>query len=213
MPDIRQEASHMRHLIGFGLAVALAAAVFFAATWGYLRLLKIPVVNGAAATLPAGGGSLLHDANVLYAFAALAGTALLAGICVAVRRISPLAAGLPGLAAIAWTVLYGFSVSRAVRYIPLKADAFGHGFEAMLFNGVVAAAGVALVVPLFIPSRWRSPARPFAAGAAYADRAAGAVTEPEPEPAPATTSMLATPEWAETAPISTEPYRDPRTTE
>jgi hypothetical protein len=115
----------MRHVLGLVLAVALAAAVFFAATWGYLRLLKIPVVNGGASTLPGGGGSLLHDANVLYAFAALAGTALLAGLCVAVRRISPLAAGLPGLVLIAWTIVYGFNVDRAVRYIPYKGDAFG----------------------------------------------------------------------------------------
>src|SRR3984885_6429400 len=93
-----QEAGQVRHLIGIALAIGLAAAVFFAAGWGYLRLLRIPVVNGGASTLPAQGGSLLHDSNVLYAIAALAGTALLAAILIAVRRISPLAAGLPGLA-------------------------------------------------------------------------------------------------------------------
>jgi hypothetical protein len=145
----------MRHVIGIGLAVGLAAAVFFAASWGYLRLLRIPVANGGASTLPAQGGGLLHDSNVLYAFAAVAGTALLAGIFIAVRQISPLAAGLPGLALIAWTVVYGFSVRRAVHYIPLRGDTYGLGFEAMLMNGVLAAAGLALVVPLFIPSRWR----------------------------------------------------------
>ncbi|HEX3516987.1 MAG TPA: hypothetical protein VHT26_23605 [Trebonia sp.] len=149
----------MRHVIGIGLAVGLAAAVFFGAGWGYLRLLRIPVANGGASTLPAQGGGLLHDGNVLYAFAAVAGTALLAGIFIAVRQISPLAAGLPGLALIAWTVVYGFSVRRAVHYIPLRGDTFGLGFEAMLMNGVLAAAGLALVVPLFIPSRWRA-ARP-----------------------------------------------------
>jgi len=146
----------MRHVIGIGLAVGLAAAVFFAASWGYLRLLRIPVANGGASTLPAQGGGLLHDSNVLYAFAAVAGTALLAGIFIAVRQISPLAAGLPGLALIAWTIVYGFSVRRAVHYIPLRGDTYGLGFEAMLMNGVLAAAGLALVVPLFIPSRWRS---------------------------------------------------------
>jgi hypothetical protein len=156
----------MRHLFGVVGAIALAAAVFFAASWGYLRVLRIPVVNGGASTLPAQGGSLLHDTNVLYAVAAVAGTALLAAIFVAVRQISPLAAGLPGLVLIAWTVVYGFSVRRAVHYIPLRSQAYGTGFEAMLFNGVLAAAGLALVVPLFIPSRWRSPARLLAAGAA-----------------------------------------------
>ena len=146
----------MRHVIGIGLAIGLAAAVFFAASWGYLRLLRVPVINGGASTLPAQGGELLHNTNVLYAFAAVAGTGLLAGLFIAVRQVSPLAAGLPGLALIGWTVVYGFSVRRAVHYIPLRGDTFGTGFEAMLMNGVLAAAGLALVVPLFIPSRWRS---------------------------------------------------------
>ena len=165
----------MRHVIGIGLAVGLAAAVFFAASWGYLRLLRIPVANGGASTLPAQGGELLNDSNVLYAFAAVAGTALLAGIFIAVRQVSPLAAGLPGLALIAWTVVYGFSVRRAVHYIPLRGDTYGLGFEAMLMNGVLAAAGLALVVPLFIPSRWR--ARPDAMTPAEA-RDATQVLEP-----------------------------------
>jgi hypothetical protein len=165
----------MRHVIGIGLAVGLAAAVFFAASWGYLRLLRIPVANGGASTLPAQGGELLNDSNVLYAFAAVAGTALLAGIFIAVRQISPLAAGLPGLALIAWTIVYGFSVRRAVHYIPLRGDTYGLGFEAMLMNGVLAAAGLALVVPLFIPSRWR--ARPDAMTPAEA-RDATQVLEP-----------------------------------
>jgi hypothetical protein len=180
----------MRHVIGIGLAIGLAAAVFFAASWGYLRLLRVPVVNGGASTLPAQGGELLHSTNVLYAFAAVAGTALIAGIFIAVRRVSPLAAGLPGLGLIAWTVVYGFSVRRAVHYIPLRGDTFGVGFEAMLMNGVLAAAGLALVVPLFIPSRWRgrpAAADPDAAGA-------GQVLEPT------TISLLASDDWTQTAP-------------
>ena len=181
----------MRHVIGIGLAVGLAAAVFFAASWGYLRLLRIPVANGGASTLPAQGGGLLHDGNVLYAFAAVAGTALLAGIFIAVRQISPLAAGLPGLALIAWTVVYGFSVRRAVHYIPLRGDTYGVGFEAMLMNGVLAAAGLALVVPLFIPSRWRARDRMSAAEA----RDATQVLEPT------TISLIGNDDWtAQTAP-------------
>jgi hypothetical protein len=192
----------MRHVLGLVLAVALAAAVFFAATWGYLRLLKIPVVNGGASTLPGGGGSLLHDANVLYAFAALAGTALLAGLCVAVRRISPLAAGLPGLVLIAWTIVYGFNVDRAVRYIPYKGDAFGDGFEAMGFNGLLAAAGVLLVVPLFIPSRWRSTVSLV--------RIANPASPGYAAPEAATTTLLAN-EWDKTASYPTtenDPFAD-----
>jgi hypothetical protein len=186
----------MRHLLGVVGAVALAAAVFFAASWGYLRLLRIPVVNGGASTLPAQGGGLLHDTNVLYAFAAVAGTGLLAGIFIAVRWISPLAAGLPGLALIAWTVVYGFSVRRAVHYIPLRGETYGTGFEAMLFNGVLAAAGVALVVPLFIPSRWRWAARVPAARGAGPYGTEGAASAEEP------TISLLTDDWTtNTAPF------------
>jgi hypothetical protein len=181
----------MRHVIGFVLAVGLAAAVFFAASWGYLRLLRIPVLNGGASTLPAQGGGLLHSTSVLEAFAALAGTGLLAGIFIAVRQISPLAAGLPGLALIAWTVVYGFSVRRAVHYIPLRGDTFGAGFEAMLMSGVLAAAGLALVVPLFIPSRWRG--RPAAMTPEEA-RDATQVLEPT------TISLIANDEWPQVTP-------------
>jgi len=186
----------MRHVIGIGLAIGLAAAVFFAASWGYLRLLSIPVVNGGASTLPAQGGSLLHDNNVLYAVGALAGTALLAGIFIAVRQISPLAAGLPGLALIAWTVVYGLSVRRAVHYIPLRGDTYGAGFEAMLMNGLLAAAGLALIVPLFIPSRWRARPRPGAVNSADATQ----VQEPTG------ISLIADDAWTQTA---TYPAKDP----
>ena len=42
----------MRHLLGVVLAIVLAAAIFFAASWGYLKLLIGPARLGA---LPAGG--------------------------------------------------------------------------------------------------------------------------------------------------------------
>ena len=134
------------------LAIVMAAALYFAASWGYLKLLIGPAGLGR---LPAGGGSLLHDRAVLEGFGALLGVALLAGVLMAVPRISPLAAGLPGLALLAWTGVYLFSVRHAVQYIPLKTRAYGAGFEAMLFDGVLALAGLAMIIPLFIPSRWR----------------------------------------------------------
>ena len=143
----------MRHLVGVVLAIVLAAAVFFAASWGYLKLLIGPAGLGA---LPGGGGSLLHNHAVLEGFGALLGVGLIAGLLIAVPRISPLAAGLVGLALLAWTGLYLFSVRRAVQYIPLKTQLYGRGFEAMLFDGVLALVGLAMIIPLFVPSRWRS---------------------------------------------------------
>jgi hypothetical protein len=144
----------MRHLYGIALAVVLSAAVFFGGGWGFHRL-HSTVPNATATALPAGGGSLLHATGLLLALGALAGTAVLAGLLIIIPRVSPLAAGLPGVGLIAWTVLYAVSVARAVHYIPMKANAFGAGFEAMGISGVLGAAGIVLVMPLFVPSRWR----------------------------------------------------------
>jgi hypothetical protein len=145
----------MRHRIGMIMAVVMTGVLFFPGSWGYLRLLRVPAVTGPLSQLPAGGGSLTSDNNVLIALAALAGTGLLAGILVAGPRISPLAAGLPGLLLLGWTGLYLGSVRQAVDLIPLRADPFGAGFEAMLINGILAAAGLAMIIPMFVPSRWR----------------------------------------------------------
>jgi hypothetical protein len=162
----------MRHLIGVALAIVMAAAVYFAASWGYLKLLIGPARTGV---LPAGGGSLIHNHAVLEGFGVLLAVGLLAGILMAVPWISPLASGLPGLAMLAWSGLYLFSVRRAVHYIPLKSQSYGAGFEALLFDGVLAAAGLALIIPLFVPSRWRirtvvaAPSPSEATPAAYSD--------------------------------------------
>ncbi len=146
----------MRHRIGIILAVIMTGVLFFPGAWGYLRLLRLPAQEGQLAQLPAGGGSLLSDNHVLLALAAIACTGLLAGILIAAPRISPLAAGLPGLLLLGWTALFLVSVRQAVDLIPLRSDPFGTGFEAMLFNGVLGAAGLAMILPMFVPSRWRT---------------------------------------------------------
>ena len=127
--------------------------LFFAGAWGYLRLTAL---TAPLSRLPAGGGSLLSDHGMLTAQIAVAGTGLLAGILIAGPRISPLAAGLPGLLLLGWTVFYGVSVRHAVHLIPLKSHPYGAGFEAMLFHGILGAAGLAMIIPLFVPSRWRA---------------------------------------------------------
>jgi hypothetical protein len=146
-----------RHLIGLGLAVIMILVMFFAGAWGYVRLLRLPAAASAPVSgLPAQGGSLLGNTSVLVALGALLVTGVLAGVLVATPWISPLAAGLPGLLALAWEVLYLGSVHQAVRLIPLRGDAFGAGWEALLFNGVLGAVGIAMVVPVAVPSRWQS---------------------------------------------------------
>jgi hypothetical protein len=143
----------MRHLVGIVLAVAAALVLFFAGGWGYLRL-RASAATGPSASLPA-QGSLITNHNVLAALGALLAVGLVAGILIAAPRISPLAAGLPGLALLALTGLYLVSVRHAVQLIPLRTRAYGAGFEDMLADGVLAMAGLAMIIPLFVPSRWR----------------------------------------------------------
>jgi hypothetical protein len=179
----------MRHVIGVILAVVMAGVLFFAGSWGYLRLLRLP-----GASLPAGGGSLLSNHNVLMAFGAVGVTGLLAGVLIAAPRISPLAAGLPGLALLAWTGLFLYRVHRAVSLIPLRGKAFGTGFEALGINGILAVAGLAMIIPLFVPSRWRTPR--------FAEYQPDYGVQP-----PATDSGLISSDWAPTSPQPT--FRDP----
>jgi hypothetical protein len=135
----------------------MTVVMFFVGAWGYLQLLKLPVPPGRATALPGGGGSLLSNSTALLALAALVVTAVLIGVLAIVRWVSPLATGLPGLLLLAWTALYLVSVRSAVNLIPLRSQAFGAGWEGLLFNGILGAAGAVMVFPLFFPSRWREP--------------------------------------------------------
>jgi hypothetical protein len=192
----------MRHLVGVLLAIVMAAAVFFVASWGYLKLLTSPARGGA---LP-GAGSLIHNHAVLEGFGALLAVGLLAGILIALPMISPLAAGLPGLVLLAWTGVYLFNVQRAVRYVPLKTHSYGAGFEAMLFDGVLALLGAAMIIPLFVPSRWRSRQVVSETAPQYE---ASATTYPDLGDLGATQTMAGgglVPGWAETRP---QPQVDP----
>lgn len=141
----------MRHLFGIILAIVMAGVVFFAGAWGYLRLSRV----ATAASLPANGGALIHDQSVLLGLAAVAGTGLLAGILMAAPRISPLAAGLSGLLLLAWTGVYLVNVRFAIDLIPLASRDYGAGFKALLESGILGAAGLGMIFPLFVPSRWR----------------------------------------------------------
>jgi hypothetical protein len=144
----------VRHLYGIALASITTLALFFGGAWGYERLLSLSPLAGKTPALPA-GGSLLSNMDVLYALAALVATGLLIGIGVAAPWISPLASGLPGLLLIGWTGLYLTSVSHATELIPLQSHAFGAGWEALLYSGTLGVLGLVMIIPLFVPSRWR----------------------------------------------------------
>jgi len=151
----------MRHLIGIGLAVVLSAAIFLGGGWAYGRLFT----NNLAAGHPSlSGRNFVSDSSVTIPLAVMAGVALLVGLALLIRWVSPLATGLPGLVLLASTVLYVVSPARAVDYIPLKAHDFGLGFEGLGTTGILGAAGVVLMLPLFFPSRWRRRAVDDAGG-------------------------------------------------
>ena len=135
----------MRHLIGFILAIALGAALFFAAGWGFIHMTSLTA-----------HGINLTGRTGLMALAALAGTGLFVGILLAVRAISPLATGLPGLVLLAWSALLAVSAHRALGWVPLQGHSFGAGFRALLAGGTLTLLGAAMIVPLFLPSRWRA---------------------------------------------------------
>jgi hypothetical protein len=175
----------MRHLVGVILAAVLAAAVFFAASWAWLKIQPAPL----------GATSLIHHHRViLEAIGALAGVGLLAGLLMALPWVSPLASGLPGLALLGWTALYLFDVPRALNDIPLRSHPYGAGFSTLLQHGLLGLAGAAMIVPLFVPSRWRRR------------RAAVALASPEGSfPGLQATQTMATDsgvmsDWAETRP-------------
>jgi hypothetical protein len=133
----------MRHLIGLALAIALAAALFFGGGWGADH---VSALAGHSVGLPSRPG--------LIGLAAAVATGVFLGILLVVPAVSPLATGLPGLVLLAWTALLALSSHRALAWIPLQGHSFGAGFRILLLNGTLALAGAAMIIPLFLPSRW-----------------------------------------------------------
>jgi hypothetical protein len=105
------------------------------------------------------GFSSIHG---VLALAAVAGTGLLLGLLVVGPLVSPLAAGLPGLALLSWTGLLVWRPATALRLIPMHGREMGDGFQLLLTSGVLALLGAAMIVPLFVPSRWRRRRRAVA---------------------------------------------------
>jgi hypothetical protein len=136
----------MRHLIGLVLGLVATAAVFFGGGWGVARIVAAHA-HGTSLVGMSGGLTL----------AALLGTGLYLGLLVAVPAMSPIGAGLPGIILLAWSGLEVFKTHWALRLIPLSGYAEASGFKTMLTIGVLAMLGTLLVIPLFVPSRWRRP--------------------------------------------------------
>lgn len=142
----------MRHVTGFLLALAMSAALFFGAGWGIARFAVLQAGHGTSGLV---AWTSLH--NVLP-LAALLGTGLLLGILLAVRRVSALAAGLPGLALLGWSAMLLLRGRQALSYLPMAGSQQAAGFTVLLTSGALALAGAVMIIPLFMPSRWHGAA-------------------------------------------------------
>jgi hypothetical protein len=139
----------MRHLLGFLLALAMSAALYFGAGLGIWRF---STWHGA------GSGLSLHalasEPNYVP-LAALLGAAAMLGILLVQHRVPALATGLPGLALLGWSGLVVGRGKHALSYIPLAGSHYAAGFTILLESGIAALLGALMIVPLFLPSRWR----------------------------------------------------------
>ena len=135
----------MRHLLGVVLGVIASAALFFGAGWGVAKLVAM---NGS--------GDKLASVHGAEALGAVGGTALLIGLLIVIPRVSPLAAGLAGLAALGYTAWWVVNPRQATGHIPLRSSTEATGFALTLTSGLLGLIGLIAVLTLFIPSRWRS---------------------------------------------------------
>jgi hypothetical protein len=142
----------MRHFFGLLLGVVVAAALLLGGGWASQE-----AVRGAAQSIdPA------KDTRMLIALGVMAVVGLLLGL-VLVGRVSPLATFVPSMALLAWTVVYVLDVSRAASLVPTGPSVHaellqaGRGMLTLLSTGVYGLLGVALFLPVLMPSRWARP--------------------------------------------------------
>jgi uncharacterized membrane protein len=148
----------VRHVIGVILAVVIAGVVFGGSGWGVWE------INAVRA-----GGQSLTSSHGIAALAVLAAVGLLVGIMLVAPAVSPLATALPGLTLLAWSGLMLVSASRADKLIPVHSPSVEAGFRTLLNGGILALLGMVMVLPLFVPSRWRRRRRTYDDDFSYSD--------------------------------------------
>ncbi|MEV5589486.1 hypothetical protein AB0L05_28330 [Nonomuraea pusilla] len=136
----------LRHLGGLFIGLVVTAGVLGGGGWAVRQL------SG-----PAGGPP--PQQTLWVALGAMAAVGLVVGLVMA-GRVSPIAAFVPSLVLLAWTVVYALDTARALSFVPsdpsldpLVRDV-GAGAATLLTTGVLALLGVALFIPVLMPSRW-----------------------------------------------------------
>lgn len=106
----------------------------------------------------------VKDTRMLIALGVMVVVGLLLGL-VLVTRVSPLSTFVPSMALLAWTVVYLLDVSRAASLVPTGPSVHAELLQAsrgaltLLSTGVYALLGIALFLPVLMPSRWARPER------------------------------------------------------
>ncbi|MEO3807647.1 hypothetical protein ABGB17_01445 [Sphaerisporangium sp. B11E5] len=145
----------MRHFLGLLLGIVMTAVLTAGAGWASQDVVRglVSAAGGATAVDP------VRDTKALVAIGAMAVAGLLLGLVVA-GRVSPLATFVPSMVLLAWTVIYVLDVNRALGLAPTDPtlDArivqAGRGMQDLLAKGVFALIGIALFIPVLMPSRW-----------------------------------------------------------
>jgi len=142
----------MRHVFGFLFGILVTVVLLLGTGWA----------TQGALQRPADAMSLLDHTQVLVGLGTMAVTGLVLGLVLA-ARLSPLAVFVPSLVLLAWTVVYVLDVNRAMSLVPdapgLQPDLIraGQGMQALLSSGVYLMMGIALFIPVLMPSRWTGP--------------------------------------------------------
>jgi hypothetical protein len=147
-----REVVEMRHVFGLLGGILLTAALLLGTGWAGQGIAQQAV----------GQSALLERPQALIGLGVMAVAGLLVGLVLA-TRVSPLAVFVPSIVLLAWTVVYVLDVNRAMSLAPVAASLpqdvirAGHGMRSLLASGVYLMMGIALFVPVLMPSRWAGP--------------------------------------------------------
>ncbi|MFB9247552.1 hypothetical protein ACFFWE_04895 [Sphaerisporangium melleum] len=153
----------MRHFLGLLLGVVVTGILLAGTGWASQDAAR-GVVNGAAAAVDP-----VRDTTALIGLGAMLAAGLVLGLVVA-GRVSPLATFIPSMALLAWTVVYLLDVHRALGLVPADPSMSpeivqaGKGMQNLLAEGVYAMIGIALFIPVLMPSRWAGRQRDMEEG-------------------------------------------------
>ncbi|MBG0817773.1 hypothetical protein [Planomonospora sp. ID82291] len=143
----------MRHVFGLLIGLVVTAVLLLGAGWAAAEMgLALQPAQGVAPPVAGTGQNWAAPA-------AMAGIGLLLGLVV-VGRVSPVASFIPSLVLLSWTVVYVLDAGRGLGFLPVNPTFHeallqaGRGMRILLTTGVYALVGVALFLPVLLPSRW-----------------------------------------------------------